>query len=89
MALVLSGERPADAAASNPLRIIGTWFAKVQAARAQRRALVNLLALDNHRLADIGINRGDLFDAVHANHRPTLLLQQRRGARHSSGASRA
>jgi uncharacterized protein YjiS (DUF1127 family) len=88
MALVLSGERPADAAASNPLRIIGTWFAKVQAARAQRRALVNLLALDNHRLSDIGINRGDLFDAVHAN-RPTLLLQQRRGARHSSGASRA
>ena len=45
MALVLSGERPATAAASNPLGLIVAWFAKVRAGYAQRQALQDLLDL--------------------------------------------
>jgi uncharacterized protein YjiS (DUF1127 family) len=79
MALVLSGERQTVAAASiNPVRALVTWFAKANSERAQRLALKTLLELDPHRLDDLGINRGDLFDAMHVTHRPTSLLAERR-----------
>jgi uncharacterized protein YjiS (DUF1127 family) len=66
MAYSLSGERPAVAAVTlNPLRAFGRWVAKARAARAQRVALGSLLEFDTHRLDDLGINRGDLFDALH------------------------
>jgi uncharacterized protein YjiS (DUF1127 family) len=66
MAYSLSGERPAVAAVTlNPLRAFGRWVAKARAARAQRIALSTLLEFDAHRLDDLGINRGDLFDALH------------------------
>ncbi|MDO8360716.1 MAG: hypothetical protein Q7T08_11845 [Devosia sp.] len=82
MALVLSGERPAAAANSiNPFRLVVAWFAKARTAREQRLALGNLLELDSHRLDDLGINRGDLFDAMHAGRRPTRLLAERRSHR--------
>jgi uncharacterized protein YjiS (DUF1127 family) len=82
MALVLSGERPSAAAVSlNPVRAIAAWAAKTRAAWAQRQALQNLLDLDAHRLDDLGINRGDLFDAMHAQQRPTGLLAERRSRR--------
>jgi uncharacterized protein YjiS (DUF1127 family) len=82
MALVLSGERPVAAAVSiNPVRALVAWFAKARAARTQRVALDSLLALDPHRLADLGINRSDLFDALHATQRPTSLLAERRARR--------
>ena len=82
MALVLSGERPSAAAASfNPLRALVRLFAIARAERAQRLALKSLLALDEARLDDLGINRGDLFDALHMAQRPTRLLAQRRAAR--------
>lgn len=81
MALVLSGERPAAARVSpNPLRLFSAWFAKARAIREQRLALGDLLELDDHRLADLGINRGDLFDAMNAQ-RPTRLLNARRARR--------
>jgi uncharacterized protein YjiS (DUF1127 family) len=66
MAYSLPGERPAVAAVTlNPLRVFARWVAKARAARAQRIALGTLLEFDSHRLADLGINRGDLFDALH------------------------
>ena len=82
MTLVLSGERQAAAATStNPFHLAVSWFAKVRAAREQRLALGNLLALDAHHLNDLGINRGDLFDAIHASGRSTRLLTERRSHR--------
>jgi uncharacterized protein YjiS (DUF1127 family) len=66
MAYSLSGERPHMAAVTlNPLRAFGLWVAKARAARAQRIALGTLLEFDPHRLDDLGINRTDLFDALH------------------------
>ena len=82
MALVLSGERPAAAATTNPITLLVNWFAKARAGHNQRLALDNLLQLDAHSLDDLGINRGDLFDALHASHtRPTRLLAERRSRR--------
>jgi uncharacterized protein YjiS (DUF1127 family) len=82
MALVLSGERPQAAAVSwNPVRFAAAWFAKARAERAQRHALISLLDLDAHRLEDLGINRGDLFDAMRAEHHSTRLLSERRSRR--------
>ena len=82
MALVLSGERPSAAAVSlNPVRLAVAWFAKANAERSQRLALKTLLELDPHRLDDLGINRGDLFDAMHVATRPTKLLAERRNLR--------
>ena len=82
MTLVLSGERQAAAATStNPLRLAVRWIAKVRTAREQRLALGNLLALDAHRLDDLGINRGDLFDAIQTGGRSTRLLTERRSHR--------
>ena len=82
MTLVLSGERPHAAATSaNPVRFVAVLLAKVRAERAQRIALSSLLELDPHRLDDLGINRGDLFDAMHAQQHPTRLLAERRAGR--------
>ena len=81
MALVLSGERPRAAAFSwNPVRLVAAWLAKARAARTQRVALDSLLDLDAYRLDDLGINRGDLFDALHTG-RPTRMLAERRSRR--------
>ncbi len=81
MALVLSGERPVAAATLNPVRIVATFFARVKTGRAQRLALHNLLSMDAYRLDDLGINRGDLFDAIHSQS-ATRLLADRRAHRH-------
>jgi uncharacterized protein YjiS (DUF1127 family) len=82
MALVLSGERPAAAASPlNPLRMVANWFAQLRAERYQRVALKSLLDLDPHRLRDLGIERSDLFDALHVERRPTKLLAERRSGR--------
>lgn len=82
MALVLSGERPTNAAAAfHPVRFVTGLFALARAERAQRRALKSLLTLDAHRLDDLGINRGDLLDAMRLEQRPTRLLAQRRANR--------
>ncbi len=66
MAYLLSSERPAVAAVSyNPFAALARWYVKVRAANAQKLVLANLLALDEHRLDDLGIDRQDLFDALH------------------------
>ena len=85
MALMLSSERPSAAAVSlNPLRIAVTWVGKLRAANARRQALHNLLAMPTDRLDDLGINRGDLFDAMHAEpSRTARVLADRRAAKAS------
>jgi hypothetical protein len=46
--------------------------------------LNNLLSMDTYRLDDLGINRADLFDAMHAEpRRGARLLADRRAARAS------
>ncbi|MEQ1901017.1 MAG: hypothetical protein ABL866_09820 [Devosia sp.] len=83
MALLLSGERPQVAAVTlNPMRMVVAWYGKALAARSQRIALRSLLSMDAHRLDDLGINRGDLFDAMHAEPtRSARVLSERRAAR--------
>ena len=66
MALELSGERPVAAAAFHPVRIALSWLAERRKIRAQQQALAYLLELEHFRLADLGINRADLFDAIRA-----------------------
>ena len=80
MALMLSGERPSTAAVTlNPFRLAVTWLGKARAASARRTAFHNLLALDAERLDDLGINRGDLFDAMHVEpRRRARVLTERR-----------
>lgn len=80
MAFLLSSERPAMAAApTSPVTAFFGWFAKARAARAQRRALEDLLEFDSALLDDIGINRQDLFDAMQSQ-RAGQTLSQRRAA---------
>jgi uncharacterized protein YjiS (DUF1127 family) len=85
MALLLTGERPATAAVTlNPFRLVAAWYGKARAARTQRLALHNRLSLDAHRLDDLGINRGDLFAAMHAEpRRGARLLNEARSRRSS------
>jgi uncharacterized protein YjiS (DUF1127 family) len=79
MALLLSSERPSTAAATlNPFRIAVTWLGKARAANARRQAFHNLLSLDGDRLDDLGINRGDLFDAMRAPAAGARVLSARR-----------
>ncbi len=81
MAYLLSSERPAVAAAqSNSIRTFLAWIAKVNAARARRRALVHLLEFDDAMLDDIGIRRSDLFDAMHSPYAGQTLSQRRAAA---------
>ena len=85
MALLLSGERPSAAAVTlNPFRLAVAFVGKVRAANTRRQALNNLLSLDAHRLDDLGINRGDLFDAMQSEpSRSGRVLSDRR-ARNAS-----
>ena len=80
MVHLLSSERPSMAAASsNPFDALVNWFAKARARRVQRVALESLLEYDVHRLADLGINRQDLFEALDSpSQRPGYKLAQKR-----------
>jgi uncharacterized protein YjiS (DUF1127 family) len=80
MVHLLSSERPSMAAASStPFAALVSWFAKARAQRVQRIALASLLEYDVDRLADLGINRQDLFEALDSpSQRPGLKLAQRR-----------
>ena len=67
MALSLYGERPhAAAMPASPFAVFARWVAKAQAARTRRTALAALLELDHSRLNDLGIDRQDVVEAMHA-----------------------
>lgn len=80
MVHLLSSERPALAAAPSSLFAgLANWFAKARLARARRRTYASLLELEDSRLADLGITRTDLFEAMHSQSvRPGLKLAGRR-----------
>lgn len=80
MVHLLTSERPSMAAASTtPLAALVNWFTKQRARRARRIAFESLLDLDTHRLADLGINRQDLFEALDApSQRAGFKLSQKR-----------
>ena len=83
MAYLLSSERPTMAAAQSPTFSFFGWLAKVRAARAQRRALKDLLDFDSALLDDLGINRQDLYDAMQSPRSGQTLAQRRAtAARH-------
>lgn len=85
MAYLLSGERPSAAAVpANPLRALFRWLGDLHAARARRLALLSLLELENSRLNDLGVDRHDLFEALHDRSRNPGLELSRRRARSSS-----
>ncbi len=65
MALSLPGERSVAAASPvNPIAALVRWIVKARAARTRRVALTGLLELEHHRLADLGISRQDVLDAL-------------------------
>jgi uncharacterized protein YjiS (DUF1127 family) len=85
MALLLSGERPHTAAVTlNPFRLVAAWYGKARAARVQRAAFHSLLSMDAHQLDDLGINRGDLFDAMHVEPRRGARMLNDARSRHAS-----
>lgn len=65
MALSLSGERSIAAAAPfNPFAAMARGIVRMQAARARRSALKDLLTFDAERLHDLGILRSDVASAL-------------------------
>ncbi len=65
MAYSLFGERPAMAAASHtPFAGFTRWLAARKAEQRRRAALTRLMELDDSLLDDLGVNRGDVLDAV-------------------------
>ena len=85
MAYLLSSERPAAAAVPvNPLRALFRWLGELRAKQARRTVLRSLLDLDNSRLDDLGINRHDLFEALHDRPQPFGEKLSRSRARSSN-----
>lgn len=80
MALSLPGERSHVAATpAYPFAAFMRWIAKAQAARTRRVALEALLELDHTRLADLGISREDISQALlRKDNRPALTLNAAR-----------
>ena len=86
MALLLDAGRPSNAATSySPLRAAMTWLKLRAEARSKRATLLQLIELDDERLDDLGISRGDVIDALKGE---TSLIRRRaeraRTARHSA-----
>ena len=86
MALLLSGERTSAAALIlYPLRSFAALVGKLRAVQVRRQAFQDLLALDPHRLSDLGVERSDLFDAMATDdNRSGRLLADRRARRSSN-----
>lgn len=65
MAFLLSSERPGVAAVTPGFfQAFLAWVAEQRANRAQRIALSNLLDFDAALLADLGIDRQDVIEAL-------------------------
>jgi uncharacterized protein YjiS (DUF1127 family) len=65
MALVIASGRPEAATLSfSPVTAILNWIAGAAEARGRRAALKALLAMDESRLNDLGLDRQDIIDAM-------------------------
>ncbi|ODT69090.1 MAG: hypothetical protein ABS75_18140 [Pelagibacterium sp. SCN 63-23] len=81
MALSLPGERSVAAGSNaNPVRAILDWIAQARTARARRVALQGLLEFDADRLRDLGIDHGDIAQALSARNgrSPGMVLNAAR-----------
>ena len=82
MAYLLTGGRPARAAAHPLVLNFKRWLAAARTRRERRSALQNLLELDAALLDDLGISRADVFDAMRHPPRSTgEVLAARRAIR--------
>lgn len=85
MAFSLASERPSAAAVStHPLRAFVAWIADQRAKHARRVALSNLLDFDAALLADLGIDRNDVIEALR---RPSGEAAQALHARRARASS--
>lgn len=65
MALLLSEERSTAVTISfSPLKAIVNWLNNAAKTRRKDAAMRTLLQMDAHRLADLGLNRQDVVDAL-------------------------
>lgn len=65
MALSLPGERSVSAGSSlSPIRLLSSWLVQTRKAAARRKTLQTLMELDDARLNDLGIDRGDIAEAL-------------------------
>lgn len=65
MTLLLSSERSLAAALTvSPISVAQAWFVNVRQKRAQKRTLISLLAMEDHRLSDIGLTRQSIHQAL-------------------------
>jgi len=83
MAHMSHGDRPLAASGLfAPITGLLHWLDAVHADRARRAALLQLDALSDARLDDLGLSRGDLYDARRIDpHGATALLVDRRDRR--------
>lgn len=82
MAYLLSSERSTIAVAPfNPFHAVATWLRTTAELRAKRKALQELLEMDEDRLLDLGLTRQDIVDSLHGG--PSLSA--RRAARARAG----
>ena len=65
------------------LALVTRWFKEFARARRHRREARALVGFDRHMLADIGISRSDVLDAISGPfwEDPTELLSERAGDR--------
>jgi len=73
----------------SPIVFVTRWMKGVARARRNRREAMALAGLDHNILADIGLNRADLNDALSTPfwEDPTLLLRERAIERRLNRAS--
>ena len=83
---LLFSERPqvAGVASINPLRALARWVADMRTRRAQRIALSSLLDLDAALLADMGISRHDVLEALRC---PSMQAGQQLAARRAMASA--
>lgn len=72
MAFSLESERPSVAAfPAHPVRALVAWMAEARAKHMRRAALSRLLEMEPARLADLGIARHDVIEALRHPERST------------------
>lgn len=65
MTLLLSSERSLAAPfTTSPITTMQAWFVNTRQKRKQKHALLTLLAMEDHRLNDLGLTRATILDAL-------------------------
>lgn len=81
MTFLTSVERSTHTATSfSPLSAVTNWLQRAVKQRRKRAALRALLAMDESRLSDLGIERQDIIDTLNGG--PSLFARRADHARH-------